>query len=299
MRTDPTYINSLTQSLNNMAGTANSLANQLSTGLRVNSLSDDPSAAATSLRFGSEIARADTFVQTASNQASMLQTTDSTLGEVVAQLTVAISLAVQAANGTNNSSNMQALRTQAVGIRDQVLSLANASYQGTFLFAGSQGRTQPFSLDTTTTPAGVAYAGDASVQSIETPGGQKIQMNLAGDAVFGSGTSGVLAALNQLISDMSNGAASAALRADSSTLSEALSNVSTQRALLDASLSTLTSTSRYTQTQEANLKAVQGTLVASDPAAIATDIKNNQVQYQALLSVISSLNKTNLFDYLR
>jgi len=163
MRTDPTYITSLTQSLNNMAGTANSLANQLSSGLRINSLADDPSAAATSIRFGSEIARADTFVQTASNQASMLQTTDSTLGEVVAQLTVAISLAVQAANGTNNSSNMQALRTQAVGIRDQVLSLANASYQGTFLFAGSQGRTQPFSLDTTTTPAGVAYAGDASI----------------------------------------------------------------------------------------------------------------------------------------
>lgn len=299
MRADPTYTNTLTQSLNNLGGTANKLSNQLASGLRIGTLSDAPTDAATSVRFGSAIAQVDTFVQTASDRTSMLQTTDSTLGEVVTQLTSAISLAVQAANGTVNSSNMQALLQQAVNIRDQVLSLANTSYQDTYLFAGSQGTTQPFSLDTSTTPAGVVYAGDKNIQWIETPGGQKIQMNLAGDTIFGSGSSGVLATLNQFIADLSNSTSSTALQTDSSALSDALKEVSTQRALLNASLSTLKSTSNYAQMQEANLKAAQSTLVASDPAAIATDLKNNQVQYEALLSVISARNHTNLFDYLK
>jgi len=38
--------------------------------------------------------------------------------------------------------------------------------------------------------------------------------------------------------------------------------------------------------------------VAADPAAVATELKSNQVQYQALLSVVTALQKINLFDYM-
>lgn len=299
MRADPTYINSLTQSLNSAAGRANDLSGQLSSGLRVGSLSDDPVAASSSVRMGSQIRLIDSFVQNASSEASMLQTTDSTLGEVVTQLTSAITLAINAANDTNNSANLQAVLQQATGIRDQVLSLANSSYQGTYLFAGSQGDAAPFSLDSSTTPATVNYAGDSNVQYIVTPGGQKIQTNLPGTSIFGSGSSGVLATLNQFVADLSSGAGSSALQADSAALKDALDTVSTQRSLLNGSLSTLNSTSTYAQTQEAQLKASQTALVSADSAEIATDLKSNQTQYEALLGVISSLNSTNLFDYLK
>lgn len=299
MRADPSYVNLLTQSLNDAANRANTLSGQLSSGLRVQSLSDDPSAAAQSTQMGSQIARVDTFVQTASGTSSMLQVTDSTLGEVVTQLTTAISLAVQAANGTLNNSNLQAIKQQVTGIRDQALSLANASYQGHYLFAGSKGTAAPYSLNTATTPATATYAGDSNVQFIETPSGQKIQTNLPGSAIFGSGTSGALGALNQFLADLASGAPSSSFATDSSALTDALTNVSTQRSLLNGSLSTLQSTSTYTQTQEAQMKILQNSLVASDPASIATQLKSNQTQYQALLNVISALNKVNLFDYLK
>ena len=299
MRADPNYVSTLSQALNNSTNTANNLASQLSCGLRVNSLSDDPSAAAQSTKLGMEIARVDTYIQTASNQASMLQVTDSTLGEVVTQLTAAISLAIQGTNGTLNASNVQAVTQQLTGIRDQVLALANTSYQGRFLFAGSQGSTKPFSLDTTTTPATVTYAGDTNLQLIETPGGQRIQVSSPGTSLFGSGASGVLAALNQTIADFTANAPSATLAANSAALNTALGDISTQRSLLNSSLSTLQSTSNYAQTQEAQLKVQQGSMVAADPADVATQLKSNQTQYQAMLSVFTALQKVNLFDYLR
>src|SRR6185437_9523367 len=128
-----------------------------------------PAAVAQSTLMASAISKDDTFVQTASGTQSMMQVSDSTLGEVVSQLTSAVSLAISGSNGTLNSANIASIKQQLTGIRDQVLSLANTSYLGQSLFAGSQGSVKPFALDTSTTPATVSYAGDSTLNYVETP----------------------------------------------------------------------------------------------------------------------------------
>ena len=194
MRVDPNYIINLTASVDQSASEEAMLASELSSGLRVASLQDGPVAVAQSTLLGSSIAKDDSFVQTASNESSRLQVTDSTLGEVVTQITSALSTAVGGNNGTLNASDLASVAQTLSGIRDQVLSLANTSYQGQYLFGGSQGSAPPFTLDTSTTPATATYNGDSSVQYVETPSGQKIQVNLPGSAVFGAAGSGVLGA---------------------------------------------------------------------------------------------------------
>lgn len=299
MRIDPNYVSNLSASLDQSNSLEATLANELSSGLRVTSLQDDPTAVAQSTMMASAIAKDDTFVQTASGTQSMMQVTDSTLGEVVTQLTSALSLAVSGGNGTLDAANIASVEQQLTGIRDQVLSLANTSYLGQSIFAGSQGSVKPFTLDTSTTPATTSYVGDTNVNYVETPSGQKIQANLAGSDVFGTGSSGVLGALNQLITDFSGGTASASVVADTGTLSAALGNLSAKRSLLDGSLSRLEATSTYAQTEESQLKVQQGSLVSSDPATVATQLSSAEVQNQALMSVISALGKSDLFDYMQ
>jgi flagellar hook-associated protein 3 FlgL len=298
MRADPNYISNLAASIDQSSSATDALTAELSSGLRVASLSDDPVAAAQSLLMGSAIAKDDTFVQNASSEASTMQVADSTLGEVVTQLTSALSLAVEGSNGTLDASNLATIATQLSGIRDQVLSLANTSYLGSSLFAGSQGSVTPFVLDTSTTPATVNYVGDTNLQYVETPAGQKIQVNLPGSSVFGTSSTGVFGALNQLIDDFSSGASTATITADTSTLTASLGEVSQQRSILDSSLSRVQSTSTYAQTDESQLKAQQSTLVAADTASVATQLSSQETQYQALLNVMSALQKTDLFDYL-
>jgi len=298
MRVDPNYVVNLAAAVDQSSANENTLTSELSSGLRVSSLQDDPVAVAQSTLMTSAIAKDDRYVQTASNESSLLQVADTTLGEVVKQLTSALSLAVQANSGTLNASNLATVTQQLSGIRDQVLSLANTSYQGQYLFSGSQGSVEPFTLDTSTTPATATYNGDASLQSIETPSGQKIQVNLPGSDIFG-GASGAFTALNQLIADLSGGAPSATLTADTSALTTSLGQVSSQRSILDSSLSRIQSTSLYTQTQQAQLKVQQNSLVAADAATVATQLSSAETQHQALLSVMSAVQKTNLFDYLQ
>jgi flagellar hook-associated protein 3 FlgL len=299
MRVDPNYISNLAAALNQSTGQENTLTSELSSGLRVASLSDGPVAVAQSTLLGSSIAKDDTFVQTASNESSRMQVTDSTLGEVVTQITSALSTAVGGNNGTLNASDLASVAQALSGIRDQVLSLANTSYQGQYLFGGSQGSAPPFTLDTTTNPATAVYNGDSSVQYIQTPSGQQIQVNLPGSAVFGAAGSGVLGALNQLISDFSGGATTTALTADTGALTTALGQLSSQRSTLDSALSRLQSSSTYTQTEESQLKVAQSNLVSADPAAVATQLSTAETQHQALLSVINALGSSNLFSLMK
>ena len=129
----------------------------------MNSLSDNPGAAAQDFLLRSEKnwKSNDNFVQTASSVTGALQVTDTALGSVVTQITQAISLATEGNNGTLNASDLGSIANQLSGVRSEILSLANTSYQGHFVFAGSQTSTQPFSLDTSTTPTTVVYAGDS------------------------------------------------------------------------------------------------------------------------------------------
>ncbi len=300
MRVDPNYISNLNAAVDASASVESTLTSQLSSGLRVISLQDDPAAVAQSSLLASSIAQNDTFVQTASGEASSIQVADTTLGEAVTQVTSAISLAVEGNNGSLSSSNALAIAQQLSGIRDQVLSLANTSYQGQYLFSGSQGSVQPFSLNTFTSPATVNYAGDTNLQYAQTPSGQKIQTNLPGSGVFGSGSSGVLGVLNQLIADFSSGTpAGATITGHTAALTSALTQLSGLRATLDSSLNQLQSITTYVQTQQTQLNVAQSELVASDPATIATQLSSAETQHQALLSVIHALGSSDLFSLLR
>ncbi len=299
MRVDPNFVTNLSGALDQSQSVEASLTSQLSSGLRVTSLAVDPVAAAQASMIGSAIAQDDNYVQTASSESSMLQVTDSTLGEVVTQLTSALTLAVQGSNGTLDASNLSTIAQQLTGIRDQVLSLANTSYQGNYLFAGSQGSTEPFTLDTSTSPSTVSYVGDTNVQYVTTSAGQKIQVTLPGSAIFGTGSTGVLGALNQLIADFSSGAGAATSEADTSALTTALGQLSDQRSILDSSLSRVQATSTYAQTEAAQLTVQQSSLVASDTASVATQLSSAELQNQALMNVVSALGKNDLFDYLQ
>jgi flagellar hook-associated protein 3 FlgL len=299
MRVDPNYVNGLVASLNTSTLSEQKLTSELSSGLRVSSLSDDPVAAGQASLLSSAISQDDTFVQTAASAQSLMQVADSTLSSVVSQLTSALSLAVARSNGTENASDLSSLSNQLAGIRDQVVSLANTSYQGTYIFAGSQGNVQPFSVDTTSSPAVTTYNGDSKANTVSTENGQQLQISLPGSAVFSAPGANVMSALNNLIADFAGGSAASTASTDIGALKSALDNVSYQQEILGSSLDRLENASTYAQTDAVNRTAAVSTLVASDPATVATQLSAAETQNQALMNVISTVEKQSLFNYLQ
>jgi flagellar hook-associated protein 3 FlgL len=299
MRVDPHYVSGLVDSLNKSTLSEQQLTRELSSGLRVTSISDDPVAVGQASLLGTAISEDDSFVQTATSTQSLMQVADSALGDVVTQLTTALSLAVAGNSGTENASGLAALSQQLGGVRDQIVSLANSSYQGTYLFAGSHGDVQPFTVDRSTSPATTSYSGDAQVGSLTTWNGQRIQTGLAGSAVFVAPGANVMMALNNLVADFSNGTVSTTATSDIGMLQTALGNVSQQRSILDSSLNRLESASTAAQTDATNQSAAMLTLVSADPAKVATQLSAAETQNQALMSVISTVEKQSLFDFVQ
>jgi flagellar hook-associated protein 3 FlgL len=299
MRVDPFFVSNLAASVDQTQATEQQLTTELSTGVRVTSLSQDPVAAGENVQLLSRIQEDDSFLQSSSLVQGQLQVADSAVGSVVAQLTQAISLATSANNGTLNTSQLGSIAEQLCGIRDEVVSLANTSYQGQYIFGGSQTSAIPFNTSGTTVPATTSYAGDQVVNYLETPDGQTIQLNIPGNQMFPcSGPNSALQALNDLICDYSTGAPVAAAVQDTESLNTALGFLSQQRVTLDNSLSRLTSASDATTSEKTQLTAAQTTLMQADLPAISTQLSLAESQQTALEDVMAQLGSGSLFDKL-
>ena len=298
MRVDPFYVVNLSSSLDQTQASQEQLTQELSSGLRVTSIGDDPVAAAQNVQLLNSIQQDDSFTQTTSLTQGLLQVTDSALGSVVTQLNQALSLADQANNGTLNASDLKAISNQLAGIRDEVLSLANTNYQGQYVFGGSQTGTTPFTLDNTTTPATVTYNGDSDVNSLQSPTGQSIQLDLPGDQVFTSATANVLGTLNNLVADYATGTAGSGV-ADTAALNTALNFVSQQRVTIDNSITRLNAASGAATEEATQLTAVQTNLMQADIPSVSTQLALAQSQQSALINVIAALGQGSLFDKLQ
>jgi flagellar hook-associated protein 3 FlgL len=296
MNVNPNYIQQLTAALSRNTAQEQMLSGQISSGVRLAGLGDDPVAAAQNVQFSAQIAVDSTFTQTAATTTARMQVADSTLGSVVDQINQAISVATAGNNGTNNSNDRSSVAAELTSIRDEILGLANTTYSGKYLFSGSQNSTPPFQLDTSTTPASVIYAGDNVVNHLSTPGGQSIATNLPGQQIFTSASGDLLSTLNSLIQGFSTGN-TATTTALTSQLSAALAQVSTQRASLDGAINRFQSASSYASQEQTQLVSNQTNLLQADLPTVATRLSATTTQQSALESVIVAIEKQGtLFD---
>jgi flagellar hook-associated protein 3 FlgL len=295
MQVDPNYVTNLVSSLDQSQASEQQLTAELSSGVSITSLSQNPVASGENVLLLNQIQQDDSFTQSSSLVTSQLQVADSTLGSVVSELTSAVSLATSANNGTMNSSDVQSVAKQLSGILDEVTSLANTSYQGQYIFAGGQTSTTPFTTSTTSSPATTSYNGDEDINYLETPNGQKIQLNVPGNQVFlGSGTNSVFGALNSLIADYSSGTVDTNQAvSDTEALGTAMNYVSQQRVTIDNSITQVSAASDAVTNEQSQLTAAQTNLMQADVAQVSTQLSLSETQQTALEDVIAQLNSTS------
>jgi len=295
MRVDPSYVSNLVGSLDQAQSNQQQLTAELSSGVSITALSQNPVASGENVLLLNQIQQDDPFTQSSSLVTGQLQVSDSTLGSVVAQLTQAISLATSANNGTLNASDIKAIGSQISGILNEVQSLANTSYQGQYIFGGGQTGTTPFTTSTTTSPAVTNYNGDQDVNYLETPNGQKIQLNVPGSQIFqGSGANSVFGALNSLVADYSSGTVNTTQAvADTQALGTALNYVSQQRVGIDNSITQVTAASDAVTSDQTQLTAAQTNLMQADVAQVSTQLSLSETQQTALEDVIAQMDQAS------
>ncbi len=274
----------------------NTALQQISTGRRANQLSDNPTAAANVVFSHIQSSQDDQYLQNVTDLTSQLQTADSSLNSVVTAVTQAISLGIQGANGTLNDSNRQAVGQEVSGILNQVLSLANQTYQGHYLFSGTASSTQPFVLDATQ-PNGVKYNGNTNVNSIVVSPGNSIAINVPGSQIFTNPGGDLLGSLNALITALQT---NTNIGTAVTNLQQAFSQVTTQRVFYGNAVQQLQSTQTFLNSDKVQLGAQENALIGVDLAAAATNLSQSSTATNAILAATNQILTTmNLLDFLK
>jgi flagellar hook-associated protein 3 FlgL len=295
MRVDPSYVTNLVGSLDQAQANEQQLTAELSSGVSITALSQNPVASGENVLLLNQIQQDDSFTQSSNLVTGQLQVADSTLGSVVTQLTQAVSLATSANNGTLNPSNVRSIGQQISGILDEVQSLANTSYQGQYIFGGAQTGSAPFTTTTGATPSVTTYNGDQNVNYLQTPNGQKIQLNVPGSQIFlGAGANSVFGALNSLVADYSTGTVNTPQAiSDTLALGTALNFVSQQRVVIDNSITQVTAASDAVTSDQTQLTAAQTNLMQADVGQVSTQLSLAETQQTALEDVIAQLDSSS------
>jgi len=294
MRVNPNPLPDLLAALEQTQQQINTDLQQISSGQSVSVPSDNPAAAAALVQNAAQTAAADQFLRSIGSVQGEMQTADSTLNSVTTELQRAITLGVEGANGTLNDSDRAAIAAELQGIQSQLVNLANLSYQGNYVFAGTATHTTPYSLD----PASslVTYAGNSNTNSVTLGNHFKLQANLPGSQLFSSPGNDMFEAIQDLITGLqSNTGISSAVE----QLSSVSNYIAGQRVFYGNAENQLNSQQAFLKSDTTQLAQQQNTLGAADLPAVITNLTSAETSHQATLESIAGAMQTNLFSYIK
>jgi len=268
---------------------------EISSGQSVNVPSDNPAAAAALTQNADQTSSADQFLRSIGSVQGELQNADSTLNSVVTALQRAISLAVEGATGTLNSADRASIATEVQGLQSQLLSLANLSYQGSYVFAGTASQAPPYVLDSTSS-SGVTYVGNSGVNTVTLGNQFAVQSNLPGSQLFTNPGTDVFQAVQDLITSLQNGTSTDAAVGE---LDSAYNYINTQRVFYGNAVNQLNSQQIFLNSETTQLAQQQNTLGGADLSAVISNMVTAQTARQATLEAIAQTQQTNLFSYIK
>ena len=278
---------------------------EVSSGLRVQQASDDPTEIAEILQLHGDISQNQQIQSNLNSVSSELSTADSALQTAVQPVESATSLGTQGATSTATADQRTILAQQVAGILQTLVGIANTSTDGRYIFSGDQDTQPAYQLDSTQ-PEGVKQLVSApATRVIVDASGTSISVSKTAQEIFdaqdanGQPTAGnVFAAVNALATALQNN--------DQAGISQAVISLQSADQYLndqlafygqaETSISTATSVAQQFQTQEtSNLSQLRD----ADVAKVAVQLNQEQVQNQAALSAESTLlQRRDLFSYI-
>ena len=269
---------------------------EASSGQSVNTLSDNPVAAGQLVLDRAQIDDVDQFSYSVSTVQGSMNAASSALNSVVSSLTQAVSVGTEAAGGTLSSSELQALGQQMSQIEQQVVGLANTTYQGSYLFSGTAVTTQAYTLNSST--GAVTYNGNDDSNQVQVGEDQTATLNLPGSSIFNASGADVFQSLANLTSAINSGN-STSIGTAVASVQTALNNVSCQQSVYDTWLQQLGTDSTNLSQEKVTLQQNQTSLIGADEAQVATNLSQAETTLQAAIAAAGQVSQDSLLNYLK
>jgi flagellar hook-associated protein 3 FlgL len=295
MQINPNATPDILADLQQSQSTLNTALQQVATGLSVNVPSDNPAASAAMVQNTIETGNVDQYTKNISTVLASVESASSVLSNVVTALTQAVSLGTEGANGTNTTSNLQAIATQVQGVLSTIVSEANTSVAGAYLFGGT-GSSTPYTADTSSS-TGYTYNGNTDETSVVVGDSLSVQVNLPGSQIFSDTSNNILGALSSLVTALQSGDTSG-IETATNSLTSAIAFVGKQQAFYGNAENQLNSQDTFLQQETVTLASQATNLVGINLATAAANLSQAETENSAALAATAKVLPNTLLSYL-
>jgi flagellar hook-associated protein 3 FlgL len=272
---------------------------QISTGLSVERVSDDPDRVGTLLTVR---ARLDAARQVGSDLSRIKAEVDS--GEQALQHAVELFEKIRTIAAQGNSSIQTAesrglLALDVESVLDQLVGLAGTVVEGRYIFSGDTDQQPPYAIDFTQTPPVSAYQGSASTRVTRHPSGSTFAVARTAQEIFDSAdpATNVFATITAL-RDALLANDDATIQSAADALRPVGGHLNIQLAYYGSVQNKIAEAVAYGEDLQFQIQAQIGSLQDADLTTAILELNQAQTQQQAALASRAQLPRATLFDYL-
>jgi flagellar hook-associated protein 3 FlgL len=270
---------------------------QVSSGKRLDKVSDDPAAAATSVTERNALGAIEQYSRTSDGAAAKLTVVDTVLSDIIQMLTKAQTAAMNGHGSTKTTEQREAIAEELRGLRAGLLDNFNATFQGTFIFSGASSTTQPYTIG----GGGVVnpYAGSTTELDVEIGDARTVTMAFDGNVIAqGSDGQHLFDSLDDLITAVGAGD-EAGITTGIQAMERAFNRATTAQSRLGNDMNEIDSQKLRLQQMKLSSNERLSKLEAANMAEAITNMANADAAYQAALGAVSTATRVSLLDYLK
>ncbi len=265
---------------------------QVATGRRIEQPSDDPVGSVHALAIRQSLQEIEQYGRNIREARLFLQSTEQALADIGSLLGEVRQIITQGANDTIDSDARDALIQQLRHLKERLMQLGNQRVDGDrYLFSGQKLATAPFTLS-----GGVlTYTGDGNPLLVNIAADRAIPMNFTGAARIADLYNKLTEVENHLLAGDNTTLSNVDLRDIEAFQSE----FARYRGEMGVRLREL---ENYETLYAARKEQLQGNLAAIEEVDLAeaiSQLRQQELSYQAALQVFTRVQAINLFDFLR
>jgi flagellar hook-associated protein 3 FlgL len=271
---------------------------QLSTGLRLTRVSDDPGAGATVIRTRGSIRALEQHRRSIEIARARTTTEETALDQLTSLLSRAKELAIAQATASSSASTRRTTGVEVEGLLREAVSVGNTRLDGNYLFGGVESDVRPYDLDESGAVLDFTSTDPSGSLSVEISAKDYLATTHSGVEVLGTSSSGVLASIRDLAAALGSNDVKGITDAITS-IDDAFGTVQSLIAETGARYNQLDITRANLDAVELNLLTLKSDLEEVDVEEAATELMGRQTAYQAAMLATSRVMGLTLTDYLR
>jgi flagellar hook-associated protein 3 FlgL len=300
-RITPAMVTSATlNDLNSSLAAMERTTDELSSGKTILEPSDNPYGASQVIDLQSQLDGLSSYATATQDGISWTNTASSALSSINSVVARVREMLVEAANGTNNQSDLNTVAQEVEQLTESVKQDANTQYAGQYVFSGTSTTTAPYQPG-----AGDEYQGNH--ETISRAIGPGATVTVSGDisTLLGNGEASgdgkLLDTLRTVAADMRSGNSSGVADLSSNQLTNLQNSLNTLEQM-QANVGAATDRLTYASTAVQNLQTSDTAALSNDEdanmAQTMTNYSNEQAAFTAALRAGADIVQSSLMDFL-